>query len=567
MVVSISHYAMASHNIERDFGSYDRMMEEFRFTDLYDEMAWDASERLNVAHETCDRHMDGGTSVAMQHVDADGTHREITFEELAGESNRVANVLDDLGVERGDRVFTYLPRIPEHYATLLGVLKAGGVYGAINERFGEEGIAYRLDDSGADVVVTSGENVSKVRSALEDVDGVDSILVVGDAPGGVRDADGVYDYDASVDAASDEYEPVATSADDNCLLYYTSGTTGPPKGVVHTHSWLIGAATIARYIEDLRSDDLYWSTADMGWLTGPLHCLGPWFWGHQVFVYEGAFDARRWASLMEEYDVTVLHTVPTVYRSFKEEGDMIREFDIDVRHASSVGEPLEPSTIEWVEENLGVTIHDTYGQTECGGIVITNVPTLEVRPGSMGKPMPGVEIDVVDAETMERRETRETGETGEIAWRSGSPAFFKEYWNQDGLKEESVVDGWYFSGDLAHRDEDGYFWFEGRADDVILSSGYRIGPFEVEKSISEHPAVTEAAVVPKPDERRGNIVKAYVTLEAGTGASEDLKAEIQANVRDSLSKHKYPREIEFADELPKTVTGKIKRSELTEREA
>ncbi len=556
---------MAVHNIVRDFGSYDRMMEQFRYTDIYDDADWDAPERLNVGHEACDRHANGGDAVAIQHVDRGGVHRRVSFEELTGSSNAFANLLEGIGVDQGDRVFTYLPRIPAHYVTLLGTLKAGAVFGAINERFGEEGIAYRLDDSDASVVVTTDENLRNVLSAIGDGGSVEDVIVVGDltGPEGREDVD-MHEYATALEARSEAYDPMNTDAGDNALLYYTSGTTGLPKGVVHTHSWITGAATLAKYIEDLGPNDLYWSTADMGWLTGPLHCLGPWFWGREVFVYEGTFDVGRWAGLLEEYDVSVLHTVPTVYRSFRENEDAIREHDIDLRHASSVGEPLEPSTIEWIETHLGVEIHDTYGQTECGGIVVTNIPTLEVKQGSMGKSMPGVEVDVIDQETTE---TMGPNETGEIAWRSGSPAFFEAYWNRNGLKAESVVDGWYRSGDLAYRDEDGYFWFEGRADDVILSSGYRIGPFEVEKSISEHPAVTEAAVVPKPDQTRGNIVKAYVSLQSGYDAGEDLKADIKGIVRDSLSKHKYPREIEFVEDFPRTVTGKIKRTDLKEREA
>lgn len=550
---------MGQHNIERDFGSYERMRSEFSFTDLYTELDWDAPERLNIAHEACDRHADGDT-VAMHHIDAAGDHREITFTELSARSNQVANCLTELGVTPGDRVITYLPRVPDHYTTLLGVLKAGGVYSAINERFGESGIAYRLEDSGARVVVTTAKNRSKIQSALDD-SAVEHILVIGDG-GEETEAEEatIHDFEQVVGSHSETFDLVETSGTENSLLYYTSGTTGLPKGVVHTHDWLLMAGTLSRYIEDLTPGDLYWSTADMGWLTGPLHSLGPWCWGNQVLIYEGEFDTRTWAEILDTYDVDVLHTVPTVYRSFKQEPALFAEFDIDLAHASSVGEPLTPSTVEWVRDQMGVTVHDTYGQTECGGVVISNVPTVEVRAGSMGKRMPGVELAVVDAET---GTPKPTGEIGEIAWRPDAP-YFKEYWNREGLKEASTVDGWFLSGDLAHEDEDGYFWFEGRADDVILSSGYRIGPFEVEKAISDHPAVAETAVVPKPDETRGNIVKAFVTLADPTDSPEELKSEIQQQVRSELSKHKYPREIEFVDAFPKTVTGKIRRTELTE---
>jgi len=324
-----------------------------------------------------------------------------------------------------------------------------------------------------------------------------------------------------------------------------------------------GVAATQKYAVDLQPGDLYWSTGDLGWLTGAINTLGAWFWGASLFTYEGEFDPEEWAELLDEYPINVLFSVPTAYRMLREKEEVLEDVDLDLRHALSIGEPLSAGVVEWAEDELGVTVLDTYGQTETGNMIINNYPTMEVRPGSMGKPLPGIEADIVDSET---GEVLEPGETGEIAQRGDYPCFFAEYWNKPEKTASCFVDGpdgeWYLSGDLAHKDEDGYFWFEGRADDVILSSGYRIGPFEVESSLGEHEGVAEAAVVPKPHSERGNIVKAYIVPSEGATPSEDLKEGIKNHVRDELSAHEYPREIEFRDELPKTVTGKIRRTEL-----
>lgn len=542
---------MSTHNM----GDYDELYERFEWTDLFEAADWDAPEEINVAHEVCNRHPDD--EVALRYAGVDGERETLTFGDLAERSNRLANVLDDL-VDRGDRVFSYMPRVPEHYVTLVGTLKAGAVFGGINERFGSDGIAYRLDDCDAKAVVTTAENRETVARALEDAPSVEHVLVVG------KGREGDLDYHEECGSASPEFEAVRTGGEDDALLYYTSGTTGRAKGVLHKHRWVAGVAATQRYAVDLQEDDLYWSTADLGWLTGPINALGAWFWGTSQLTYEGEFDPGTWAGLLDEFPVTVLFSVPTAYRMLRENQELLEDVDLDLRHALSIGEPLSAGVVEWGEDVLGVTIHDTYGQTETGNMIINNYPTMELRPGSMGRPLPGITAEVVDPET---GEPLEPGETGEIAQRGDYPCFFAGYWEQPEKTEACFVNDWYLSGDLARKDEDGYFWFEGRADDVILSSGYRIGPFEVESSLGEHEAVAEAAVVPKPDPERGNIVKAYVVLSEGTDPSDELVDDIQNHVKRELAAHEYPREIEFRDELPKTVTGKIRRTELREQTA
>jgi acetyl-CoA synthetase len=542
---------MSDYRLERESFSWD---------DVFDEADWDASGSLNIAHEVVDRHATDRGRVALYQVGTDGELTKMTFWELAARSNQFANVLADLGVEAGDRVFSYMPRIPEHYVALIGTLKHGAVWGSVNERFGPQGISYRLADCDARVVVTTTDNRETVEEALADVPSVEHVITVD--RGGGAPADDVV-FDTAIEAASREYETAATGGEDDAMLYYTSGTTGPAKGVLHKHRWVAGVAATQRFTMDLQAGDCYWSTADLGWLTGLINTLGAWFWGTTMFTYEGEFDPATWADLLDEYPITILFSVPTAYRMLRENEELLDDVDSDLRLAGSVGEPLSPGIVEWAEEAMDVTILDTYGQTETGNFIINNYPTMEVRPGSMGRPMPGVEADIVDPDT---GEILDPGETGQIAERPDFPCFFDGYWEKPEQTADCFVDGpdgeWYLSGDLANKDEDGYFWFEGRADDVIISSGYRIGPFEVESALGEHEAVAETAVVPKPDEQRGNIVKAYIVPSAGADPSDDLAEDIKARVKEELAAHEYPREIEFREELPKTVTGKIRRTEL-----
>ncbi|WP_226482195.1 acyl-CoA synthetase [Natrinema amylolyticum] len=546
---------------EHNMADYEQVREGFAWDDIDEAADWDAPSELNIAHEVCDRHAENREKVALYQVSEDGELTTLTFWELAEATNRFANVLESLGIERGDRVFSYMPRIPEHYVAMVGTLKRGAVFGGINERFGPDGISYRVDDCDAKAIVTTAANRDTVADALEDAPSVEHVIVVSDDGTGLRRGD--VSYRSEMATASREYEAADTGGEDDALLYYTSGTTGLAKGVLHKHRWVAGVAATQKYAVDLREGDLYWSTADLGWLTGPINTLGAWFWGAALFTYEGEFDPETWADLLDTYPVSVLFSVPTAYRMLREHEDVLADVSLDLRHALSIGEPLSAGVVEWGEETLGVTIHDTYGQTETGNMIINNYPTMDVRPGSMGKPLPGIEAAVVDPET---GEVLEPGETGEIAQRGDYPCFFAEYWEKPEKTADCFIDGpdgeWYLSGDLAHADEDGYFWFEGRADDVILSSGYRIGPFEVESSLGEHEAVAEAAVVPKPHSERGNIVKAYIVPSEAATPSEDLKEDIRTHVKSELSAHEYPREIEFRDELPKTVTGKIRRTEL-----
>ncbi|MFB6171560.1 MAG: acyl-CoA synthetase [Haloarculaceae archaeon] len=539
-----------------DVNTYQERCESFSWDDYRDRCDWDARTDLNMGHEVIDPRADDD-EVAMHWRGADGETETWTFADLARESNRFANVLGDLGVEREQRLFTYLPRVPEHYAIILGTLKAGAVFGAINERYGPDGIEHRLADSGASVVVTTPDNRDVVAEAAADLDSLDRVVVVDRAGAGVDDGD--VDYHARCSAASPSYDPVETGPEDPALHYYTSGTTGPAKGVVHPHRFIVALPAFIQVTGDIRADDVYWNTADPGWLTG-LSTLGGWFLGATAIVYEGEFDPVAWAEILDDYPITVFGSVPTAYRMLREHESVLDDVDLDVRTMTSIGEPLNPGVVEWAEERFGAPVLDTYGTSETCGTVVANYPfeDWDVEPGSMGKPFPGVEIKLVEPGTTTEVET---GEVGEIAV-GEFPGVFSEYWNRPEQTTDKFVDGWALTDDLATRDEDGYLWFQGRADDVILSAGYRIGPFDVESELIDHEAVAEAAVVPEPDDQRGNVVKAFVVLSDGAAPTDETRESIRSLVRDRLAAHEYPREIEFVDALPKTMTGKIRRTEL-----
>ncbi len=446
-----------------NLADYEGLSEVFEWDSIYADADWDAPDEINVAHEVCDRYRTDRGTVALYFVGSDGERERITFWEFAQWSNRFANVLEELGVERGDRVFGYIPRIPQQYVAMLGSLKAGCVYGGIDPQLGPEGVAYRLADAEASVVVTTPENRDALETALEDVPSVEHVIVVSDDGVGVRRGDVSY-YEA-MDRASNEYETVRTEGSDPALLYYTSGATGPAKGIVHGHRWVVGIAAAQLYAADLQQHetDLYWGTGDRGWLTAPVNALGVWFWGHSILAYEGEFDPDTWTALLEEFPVTVLSGVPAHYRRLREEADGLEPENLNLHRAMSTGEPLEAELIEWGEETLGTSIADSYGQAETGNMLINTYPSIETRPGSMGKPLPGVEAAVVDPETGDELEP---DETGEIAVQGEFPSFFLGYWEDPDRTEDAFVGDWYLTGDLGRVDEDGYFWYQGRADDA-----------------------------------------------------------------------------------------------------
>ncbi len=524
---------------------------------------------LNIAHEAVDRHAAGAARerVAIRWLGRDGTRRELTFGELARESNRFANVLESLGVRPGERVFALTGRIPELYVAALGTWKARAVLCTLFSAFGPESIRARMALGAAKVLVTTAalyeRKVAPIRASLP---ALEHVLIVGSAPA----LPGTRDLGALLDAASAGYAIGPTDPEDMALIHFTSGTTGTPKGAVHVHAAVVAHHVTARYALDLHAEDTYWCTADPGWVTGTSYgIIAPLTNAVTSVVDEADFEPERWYSILEREGVSVWYTAPTAIRMMMKAGlDRARARSLPrLRFLASVGEPLNPEAVRWGIQAFGLPFHDNWWQTETGGIMVANFAALDIRPGSMGKPMPGIEAAIV--------EPREDGTVrvidaplteGELALRPGWPSMFRGYLNEPERYRKCFAGGWYLSGDLARRDADGYFWFVGRKDDVIKTSGHLIGPFEVESVLMEHPAVAEAGVIGKPDPVAGEVIKAFVGLKQGFDPDEALRRAILAHARQRLGAVVAPKEIEFQSGLPKTRSGKIMRRLLKARE-
>ncbi|RYP82708.1 acetate--CoA ligase [Nocardioides guangzhouensis] len=529
---------------------------------------------LNIAHEAVDRHVDEGrgNDVALRCVAEDGTSRTLTYDGLRQETNRFANVLGALGVRRGDVVATMLGRRTEQYVAALGTWKAGAVFAPLFSSFGPAPTRDRLLLGRARVLVVDAtihaRRIEPLRSSLPDLE---HVVVVGGEAG-----PGTHAYDALIHQASTQYETARTRPEDVASLHFTSGTTGKPKGAVHVHGAVAAHRATAARALDLRPGDVFWCTADPGWVTGTSYgIIAPLTVGATVVAYEGEFDARAWYALLERERVQVWYTAPTALRMLMRQGtELAREFDLSaLRWIASVGEALNPEIVAWGTEAYGLPVRDNWWQTETGAIMICNQRDLPVRPGSMGRPVPGVEAGILVRGEDGRARVGPDGavtlaaadEAGELALRAGWPSMFRGYLGDDDRYRACFAGGWYLTGDLARMDRDRYVWFVGRADDVIKSAGHLIGPFEVETALMEHPAVVEAGVIGKPDPVAGEVVKAFVTLRPGYDESEDLALELIAFGRRRLGAL-APREVAFDQHLPHTSSGKVMRRLLKARE-
>ena len=516
---------------------------------------------LNIAHEAVDRHARGpnGDRVAIRWLAAAGGERSITYKDLAALSNRFANVLRGLGVVKGDVVFVLCGRIPELYAAVMGGLKTGAAVSPLFSAFGPEPLKTRINlGKGKVLVTTTSLYERKVKKVAGEMPSLQHVLQVDSS-----------EFRASLERASEDFRIEETTADDPSFLHFTSGTTGMPKGAVHVHGAVVAHYATGAVALDLHPDDVFWCTADPGWVTGTSYgIVAPLVHGVTSIVDEAEFDAERWYRILQDEKVSVWYTAPTAIRMLMKAGAEIpKKYRLDrLRFIASVGEPLNPEAVWWGEETLGMPIHDNWWQTETGGIMIANTPAMDVKPGSMGKPLPGVEAAIVRRTETEFSFVREKDVEGELALRAGWPSMFRGYLGQEERYRKSFVEGWYLTGDLAKRDADGYFWFVGRADDVIKSAGHLIGPFEVESALMEHPAVAEAGVIGKPDPVVGEVVKAFVSLKKEFQPSEKLKSEILAHARKRLGAAVAPKEIEFSAALPHTRSGKIMRRLLKARE-
>ncbi|WP_280247918.1 acetate--CoA ligase [Nocardia abscessus] len=532
---------------------------------------------VNIAYETVDRHL--GTTLAnataLRSLRATGERSTLTYADLADLSNRFAAVLHGLGVGPGERVCILLGRTPELYVAALGAWKAGCVVSPLFSAFGPEPVRQRLDISQATTLVTTtGLYRRKVAPIRDGLPALQHVLITDAQPDGAPEGDAI-DLALAMVAADAEFPIVRTRPDDAALLHFTSGTTGKPKGAVHVHGAVLAHRLTARYALDLRPRDVFWCTADPGWVTGMSYgVIAPLSLGATVITDEADFDALHWYDVLTREEVSVWYTAPTALRMLMRRGDALPPgTDLShLRFVASVGEPLNPEVVVWGEQVLGKPVHDNWWQTETGAIMIANFASEQVRPGSMGQPLPGIEATILRRGPDGRAvitdgdvQYAETGEIGELALRAGWPSMFRDYWGQPERYARAFAAGWYLSGDLARRDADGYYWFVGRADDVIKSAGHLVGPFEVESALMTHPAVAEVGVIGTPDPVAGELVKAFVLLRPHYVASEELRAELLAFSRRALGAV-APKEISFAESLPHTRSGKVMRRLLKARE-
>ena len=542
---------------------YQKTYRSFVWNHAKNEIDWFENKTLNAAYNAVDRHSLGErkNKVALYWEDEANNQEQYTFWQLTHLSNQFANVLKKYQLQKGERVFVFLPRLPELYISFLGIIKSGGVAGTMFQAFGPQGILDRLSIAGVKYLVTNRELSRRVYKVKNKLPHLRKIFIVDDKARYKKEID----FQKEMSQAASHFEVAKMKPDDDCFMLFTSGTTGKPKGVVHDHLAILQEHMTAKWVLDIHDADIYWPTADPGWVTGIAYgMLGSWSIGASMVSYNGRFDPQKWYEILEKYEVSVWYTAPTAIRMLAKAGvDLAKRYDLShLRHLASVGEPLNPEAIRFGLKAYGLPFHDNWWQTEIGGICIANFPTLDIKMGSMGKPVPGIYATIVDDKGKELGPQKE----GNLALKPNFPSLMHTIWRRPAKYQSYFQNGWYISGDRAFRDKDGYFWFIGRADDVIKTAGERVGPFEVESTLIEHPAVAEAGVIGKPDPERGEIIKAFCVLKPQFRPSEKLKKEISLFVKKNLAGHAYPREIEFVQSLPKTRSGKIMRRVLKAKE-
>lgn len=543
---------------------YDKACAGFLWDNIRNELdGLPGSQGLNIAHEAVDRHGSGPQKnhTAIRWLGIDNQKRDLSYQFLKDQTSRFANVLKMLGVEKGDRVFVLSDRIPELYISALGAMKYGAVFCPLFPAFGPDPIVQRMQKGDCRVVVTSKRLYeNRIKPRHKDIPRLKHILLT-DCDDDFED--GVLSFDKIIKKASRHFVIPPTDPRDMALLHFTSGTTGTPKAAVHVHEAVLMHYMTGKYVLDFHPEDIFWCTADPGWVTGTSYgIISPLTHGLTGVVDQEDFDANRWLSVLEKEGITIWYTSPTAIRMLMRlEADLFKKYDFSrLRLIFSVGEPLNPGAVVWGQKAFGCPIHDTWWQTETGGIMIANFPGMDIKPGSMGKPIPGIEAAILHREKTGRIRTIHQPDTpGELAIKSGWPSMFREYLNEPERYQKCFTDQWYMTGDLAFKDKDGYFWFVGRDDDIIKTAGHMVGPFEVENTLMSHPAVAEAAIIGKPDAIIGNVVKAFVSLKEGFSPDDQLRLELIGFARKHLGSALAPREIEFMQNLPKNNAGKIVR--------
>ncbi len=556
-------------NYSPNIVSYEKRQKDFDWSISKQELGYKDGDNINIAWYCTDRICDMGKAekTALIWEGLTGETKTYTFNEIRLASNTIGTFLNKLGVKPEDRVCLFMDKIPELYLGFLGILKIGAIAQPLFSAFGDESLHVRLENAGTTAVITQRKHVAKVRKIIDRLPSLKYIIVV-DYDGKKPLQEREIAFDLNTATPVDKFDTYPTKAESPSLIHYTSGTTGQPKGVKHVHSSLISQYLTAKWALDLQDNDIYWCTADPGWVTGTSYgIIGPWSLGITQCVMDVGFSAEKWYEFIQKHKITKWYSAPTAIRSLMKAGDeLVKKFDLSsLVHLTSVGEPLNSEAVVWSERVFGgKPFHDTFWQTETGCIMIGNYPGMKVKPGSMGKPFPGIIATVVDPETFEPY--KESGKIGLIAFKPGWPSMMRTYWNNEETYKAKFKNGWYLSGDRSSIDNEGYYWFIGRDDDVINTAGHLVSPFEVESALLEHEAVAESAVVSKPDEVNMEVVKAFITLKPGYKPSKDLELDIMNFIRKKLSPLAMPQDVEYVDSLPKTRSGKIMRRVLHAKE-
>ena len=551
-----------------NIGSYEERCKTFNWKISEDELGYKKGDVINIGEYCTDRicRMGKGEKLALIWQGHSNEIKKYTFNEMKVLTNTIANYLQKLNLTSGDRICLFMDKVPELYFGFLGILKMGGIAQPLFSAFGGESLFTRLDNAKTKAIITQRKHLKKIRPILKDLPSLEYIIVVDDQ-GKKPLKEKEIAFHMEQEENIEEFDFFKSTAETPSVLHYTSGTTGQPKGAQHVHYSLISQYITAKYVLDLREDDIYWCTADPGWVTGTSYgIIGPWSNGITQCVLDSGFKAESWYQFIKDHNVTMWYSAPTAIRSLMKEGtELVKKYNLtSLRHMCSVGEPLNAEAVIWSKEAFGMEFHDTFWQTETGSMMICNYPGMKIKPGSMGKPFPGITATVVDFKNHEP--IKEAGVVGLIAIKPPWPSMFRTYWNNQEVYDSKFINDWYICGDRASIDEDGYFWFVGRDDDVINTGGHLVGPFEIESALLEHEAVAESAVVSKPDPVNMEVVKAFVTLKPGFEKDDMLELNIMNFIRKKLSPLAMPQEIEFTDSLPKTRSGKIMRRLLKAKE-
>lgn len=551
-----------------NIGSYQKRLLDFDWSIAEKELEYHDGDIINIGWYCSDRicFQGKGDKIALYFENFTGKERKYTFNDIRLASNTIGTLLRNLEIQNGDRICLFMDRVPELYFSFLGILKIGAVAQPLFSAFGDESLYVRLEDAQTRAIITQSKYLPKIRRIRDKLPFLEYIIVL-DHTKTKNLENREYAFYLEEIPAVEKMEIFPTKSESPSVLHYTSGTTGQPKGVQHVHYSLISQYLTTKWVLDFQDDDIYWCTADPGWVTGTSYgIIGPWSLGITQCVLGAGFSAQAWYRFIEKYKISMWYSSPTAIRSLMKAGnELVMSYDLSsLRHLASIGEPLNPEAVIWSQRIFGKPFHDTYWQTETGSIMISNFPGMKIKPGSMGKPFPGITGVILDQERFEPIE--EAGKIGLIAFRPGWPAMMRGYWNNEEIYKKKFVGRWYLSGDKGTIDNEGYFWFVGRDDDIINTGGHLVSPFEVESALLEHPAVGESAVVSKPDEVNMEVVKAFITLKPGFIFNSELELDIMNFIRKKLSSLAMPQEIEYMDKLPKTRSGKLMRRLLHAKE-